>query len=90
MADLTFREFLTALTELVDGKKKEEKTFYTYEDIMKRYDCGETKARQIIREAQALHAYPGGKLGSGKILHTELNAWENHLPGADTYTGGTR
>lgn len=60
--------------------EEEKKYYYTAEDIMKRYDVGLARAQQIMREAQALHAYPGGKLGKGKLLPSELDLWEHHLP----------
>lgn len=90
MADLTFREFLTALTELVDGKKKEEKTYYTVEDLMKRYNCSHVQAEKYIREAKSLSGTHDGKLGKGKILPSELALWENYINGHDVRAGGTR
>lgn len=88
MADLTFNEFLAALTALVDGKKKEEKTYYTVEDIMGRYDVGHDTAEKYIREAKSLSGYPGGKLGKGKLLPAELALWENYINGRDVREGG--
>lgn len=90
MADLTFREFLTALTELVDGKKKEEKTYYSIEDIMDRYDCSKAIAEKYVREAKALTGNPYGKIGKGKLLPSELALWENYINGHDVRAGGTR
>lgn len=88
--DLTFRDFLAALTELVDGKKKEEKTYYSIEDIMARYDCSRPVAEKYVREAKALSCAPGGKLGKGKLLPSELTLWENYINGKDFRAGGAR
>ena len=85
MTDLTFNEFLTALTALVDGKKKEEKTYYTVEDIMGRFDVGHDTAEKYIREAKSLS---GCKLGKGKLLPAELALWENYINGRDVREGG--
>lgn len=88
MTDLTFNEFLTALTALVDGKKKEEKTYYTVEDIMGRYDCSRPLAEKYMREAKSLSGRPDGKLCKGKLLPAELALWENYINGRDVREGG--
>lgn len=90
MADLTLRDFVAALIELVDGEKKEEKPYYSIEDIMARYDCSRPVAEKYVREAKALSGTPGGKIGKGKLLPSELALWENYLNGQDVRAGGAR
>ena len=80
MKDITFSEFLEALTDLVEGKKKEEKAFYGVQDLMERYDCSSATAEKYIREAKAIS---GGKLSKGKLLPAELALWENYIGGKD-------
>lgn len=47
----------------------------TYKDIMVRYGVQETKARAILRGIRSVCG--GGKLGSGKVLPTEVLYWES-------------
>jgi hypothetical protein len=65
----------------VDGLAKgqaeaqEEKPFFTIEDIMKRYDCCQSKAGQILRAVR--HVCNGGGLGTNdKVKKAELLYWE--------------
>lgn len=52
-----------------------EKAFFEAEDIMRRYGIGRTQAYDLLRGIKSL--FPsGGALGAGKVLRTELEAWE--------------
>lgn len=59
----------------MDKKKR----YYNAQDIMQLYDVGLAKAQKIIREAKWLTGSPDGKLGKGKLLPAELEAWERNV-----------
>lgn len=59
----------------------EQKRYYTTEDIMELYGVGRPKAQKIMREAKWLTGHPDGKLGKGKLLPSELEAWEANVGG---------
>lgn len=82
--NLTQEELLKKITDK-SGKMSAEKQYMelqqekrhalTFVDIMVRYGCKETAARNIIRSIRA--ACGGGKLPRGKVLISELEYWEN-------------
>lgn len=57
----------------------DEKRYYTTEDIMGLYGVSRPKAQKIMREAKWLTGNPDGKLGKGKLLPAELEAWERSV-----------
>lgn len=62
----------------------EQKMYYDKYDIQKLFECGESKAQQIIRE---IKTYTGNRLGiKGKVLVSEFNAWSQ---GANSGTNGS-
>ena len=56
-----------------------EKAFLTAKDIQERYACGVNKAVQIISAVRQFCG--GGSLPKGKILPSELRAWEERSVG---------
>ena len=69
-----------ALDEYEAQERKREdydKTVYATKDIMDRYSVATATAQKIIREAKFFSG--GGKLGKGKILWSELAAWEERM-----------
>ena len=59
-------------------EQEEAKHYYDKYDIMLRYDVCEANAIAIIRGIR--HYNGGGRLPKGKILPSELDAWENPNP----------
>lgn len=59
--------------ELVVDYRNEAKTYLINEDVMARYHVSRTSAQSIVN---AVKAYCGDSLGKGKILPSELLAWE--------------
>lgn len=56
--------------------QEEKRAALTFRDIMARYGCGESSARNIIRSIRA--ACGGGLLPRGKVLASELHYWESN------------
>ena len=55
---------------------KEEKPFFTVDDVASRYNCGKNKAGEIIRAVR--HVTGGGGFGScGMVKRSELLYWES-------------
>lgn len=74
-------EALQQAKEQIERREREqEESQYYYDkyDIMSRYDVCEANAIAIIRSIR--HYNGGGKLPKGKILPSELNAWEHPDP----------
>ena len=66
---------ITALDVEIREFREQGRIALTYEDIMERYGVGEGKARGIIRGIRSVCG--GGKLGSGKVLPSEVVYWES-------------
>ena len=62
--DLEIREF-----------REQGRIALNYKDIMRRYAVGKDKAYSIIRGIRSVCG--GGKLGSGKVLPSEVFYWES-------------
>lgn len=57
------------------AEAKEEKPFFTVQDIMARYECCQSKAGEILRAVRRVSG--GGGLGvSDKVKRVELLYWE--------------
>lgn len=68
-------ERLTALDIEIAEFRQQGRVALTCEDIMERYGVGQVKAYQIIRAIRSVCG--GGKLGSGKVLPSEVKYWES-------------
>ena len=60
----------------LEKAKAEEKSFFTIEDIIKRYGCGKSKAGEILRAVR--HVCGGGGFNSTEMVkRSELIYWES-------------
>ena len=66
---------LTELDIQIREFREQGRVSLNYEDIMRRYAVGRTRALEIIRGIRSVCG--GGKLGSGKVLPSEVLYWES-------------
>ena len=66
---------LTELDIQIREFREQGRVALNYEDIMRRYAVGRTRALEIIRGIRSVCG--GGKLGSGKVLPAEVLYWES-------------
>ena len=66
---------LTELDIEIKEFRAQGKVALNYKDIMARYGVGRTRALEIIRGIRSVCG--GGKLGSGKVLPSEVVYWES-------------
>ena len=62
----------------LEKAKTEEKSFFTVEDIAKRYGCGINKAGEVLRAVR--HLCGGGGFNSCSLIkRSELLYWESYV-----------